>query len=161
MARASGGGDSGGGTVDRILARAQGRDRAPLVAAATAAIAAVWPARAAGEAGGGCRIARSRARLVVKGTTEQGTAIEQEPLGIAQALDQVRIVLQAGLPLPLQELEALLQLHQALREQVERAGEILRAAADPERNRRRGHGCKAVGPHDNTPRRLGPASAPP
>ena len=68
----------------------------------------------------------------IEGAPKQGTAIQQQALGIAKALLQVRILLLGNLPLPFQGLEPLFQPHQTLGQQVKRAGEILRAAADPE-----------------------------
>jgi hypothetical protein len=68
----------------------------------------------------------------IEGAPKQGPAIQQQALGIAKALLQARILLLGGLPLTFQGLEPLFQPHQTLGQQVERAGEILSAAADPE-----------------------------
>ena len=68
----------------------------------------------------------------IEGAPKQGPAIQQQALGIAQALLQARILLLGGQPLPFQGLEPLFQQHQTLGQQVKRASEILGAAADPE-----------------------------
>jgi len=52
---------------------------------------------------------------VFQGAAQQGPAIEQEPLGIAQTLHQARILLLGLLPLALQGQETVLKLHQPLR----------------------------------------------
>ena len=71
-------------------------------------------------------------RLQIKGAPQKGAAIQQQALGVAKALLQTWILLLGGLALPFQGLEPPFQLHQTLGKQMEGAGKILGAAADPE-----------------------------
>ena len=70
--------------------------------------------------------------LRIEGAPQKGPAIQEKPLGIAEALLKGGILLLGGLPLAFQGFEPLFQLHQTLGKQMERAGEILGATADPE-----------------------------
>jgi hypothetical protein len=70
--------------------------------------------------------------LRIEGAPQKGPAIQEKPLGIAETLLKGGILLLGGLPLAFQGFEPLFQLHQTLGKQMERAGEILGATADPE-----------------------------
>jgi len=69
---------------------------------------------------------------IIKGTPQQGAAVQQESLRIAEAFNQGRILLLNLLPLTLERLQTLLQPHKSLGQQVKGAGEIFRTAADSE-----------------------------
>jgi hypothetical protein len=68
----------------------------------------------------------------VEGAAKKGPAIQQQALGVSEALLQGWILLLGNLPLPLQGLEPLFQPHQPLGKQMERASQILGTTADPE-----------------------------
>ena len=68
----------------------------------------------------------------IEGAPQKGPAIQEKSLGIAEALLQGGILLLGGLPLAFQSFEPLFQPHETLGKQMQRAGEILGAAADPE-----------------------------
>jgi hypothetical protein len=68
----------------------------------------------------------------IEGAAKKGPAIQQQALGVVEALLQAWILLLGDLPLPLKSLEPLFQLHQPLGKEMERASQILGTTADPE-----------------------------